>query len=173
MSDAASSAPQTPPGDSLAALRAIVDKPYLESVKYETQQFRANRQGAHLLIVEFEKYFRKRLEEMGIPTFTHCMVRTYEDQLKAYQGGFSTIHPDRGYPHQHCAIDRVHSKYGWNMTVDQWAILGHIGKEVAQMRGIDITWGGEGRFISKRWPHGDPAHWELTHWRERAKEVLR
>lgn len=173
MSDASASAPSTPPGDSLEALRAIVDRPYLDTVKYETQQFRANRQGAHLLIVEFERAFRKRCAELGIPIFCHCMVRTPEQQQKAFDGGFSTIRPESGYPHEHCAVDMIHSKYGWNMNVDQWKILGHIGKETAQLRGIEITWGGEGRFISKRWPMGDPAHWELTHWRERAKEVLR
>lgn len=164
-------APETPKGDARAALAALVDVDYLSSRKYEEQQWRANREGAHLLILDFEKAFIKRLREAGIPAFTHCMVRSQAMQRDAYRKGLSNHTGDKEYAHQHCAIDVIHSKFGWNMQRDHWLIFGHLGKEVAKLRGIDIVWGGDWR--SKRWPEGDPAHWELAEWRERAKEVLR
>lgn len=152
-------------------MSAITDRAYLETKRYEEQQWRAERKNAHLLILEFEKAMVKRCRELGIPVFAHCVVRAPEEQLRAFKGGFSNDDPSDGYPHEHCAVDIIHSKYGWNMSVDQWRVIGHIGKEVARLRGIEITWGGDWK--SKRWPHGDPAHWELTQWRERAKEVLK
>jgi hypothetical protein len=171
VSDATEKAPATPPGDSREAMRSLVDKPYLDTSRYEGQQWRANRKGAHLLIVEFEKAFIKRCAEIGIPMFCHCMVRTPDEQRQLFKDGYSNDSPDDGmYPHKACAVDIVHSKYGWNLTVDQWAVIGHIGKEVAQLRGIKITWGGDWK--TKRFPNGDPAHWELTEWEERQKEVL-
>ena len=36
---------------------------FLKTRKYEEQQWRATRKGGHLLIVEFEKAFIKRLKE--------------------------------------------------------------------------------------------------------------
>lgn len=156
----------TVPGDSRDALRAMVDRDYLGHPRYQEQQWRAERQGAHLLIVEFEKAFVKKCAEYGVPMFAHCVVRTREEQARVFREGHSKTPPTGQWAHQHCAVDVIHSKYGWNLTRDQWNLLGHIGKDVAKVRGIDIVWGGGWR---SPW---DPAHWELAHWRERAKEVL-
>lgn len=164
-------APAVKPGDAKAALAALVNAPFLHTRSYEQQQWRADRFGAHLLIVEFEKAFVKRLKEVGIPAYCHTMVRSKLAQAAAAKGGFSHFDGTAPYVHQHCAVDIVHSQYQWDMERSHWLIFGHIGKEVARMRGIDIIWGGDWK--SKRWPEGDPAHWELANWRERAKEVLR
>lgn len=169
--DADMKAPAVKSGDAKAALAALVDRDFLDSRKYEEQQWRADRKNAHLLIVEFEKRFIKRLRELGVPAFCHAMVRTRADQKKAFDGGFSTKDGAEPYAHEHCAVDIIHSKYGWNMSREHWLIFGHVGKEVAKLLGIDITWGGDWK--SKRWPDGDPAHWELKDWRERNNEVLR
>lgn len=159
--------PKTPAGDAQAIIRALSDTEYLKSALYEEQQWRAVRENAHLLILEFENAFVKRLREMGMPFFAHCVVRTPKEQARAFLAGNSKIHPTEPYPHQHCAVDIIHSKYGWELTVDQWAVIGHIGKEVAHMRGIAVEWGGDWRSLY------DPAHWQLANWRERAKEVLK
>jgi len=164
-------APFAPPNDARANLRSLQDFKFLSTQKYQEQQWRATREGGHLLIIEFEKAFIKRLREEGIPAFCHAMVRTQEDQRKAFKGGFSNFDGSQPYVHEHCAVDVIHSIYGWNMERSQWLIFGHLGKEVAKMRGIDIVWGGDWK--SKRWPEGDPAHWELADWRNRALEVLR
>lgn len=157
-------APKTPPGDAKAIIQALSDPEYLRSEVYQEQQWRAVREGAHPLILKFEKAFIKRLREIGIPMFPHCIVRTPEVQARAYMEKRSKAHPAEGYPHQRCAVDVIHSKYGWEMSVDQWAVIGHIGKEVAHMLGIAMEWGGD-------WPTlYDPAHWQLANWRERAKE---
>lgn len=164
-------APFAPPNDAQANLRSLQDVTFLKTRKYEEQQWRAVREGGHLLIVEFEKAFLKRLKAEGIPAYCHAMVRTKEDQRKAFKGGFSNFDGSQPFVHEHCAVDVVHSKFHWNMARSQWLIFGFLGKEVAKLHEIDIIWGGDWK--SKRWPEGDPAHWELANWRERAKEVLR
>lgn len=163
-------APPVKPGDARAALAALVNPAFLKTTVYESQQWRANRDGAHLLIKEFERALIKRLAELGIPAFAHAMVRTKDEQKKAFDGGFSNFDGSKPFVHEHCAVDVVHSQFGWNMSRPHWLIFGHVGKEVAKMRQIDIIWGGD--WVTKKWPEGDPAHWELAQWRERAKEVL-
>jgi len=154
------------PGDMQDAMRSIQDWPFLGHPTYEAQQWRAERENAHLLIVEFEQAFVKRCKVLGIPMFSHCVVRTRKMQQEVYAKGLSKNDGSKAYAHQHCAADIVHSKYAWNMNKDQWKLLGHIGKEVAHLHGIAIVWGGDWKD-----PY-DPAHWELAQWRERAKEVL-
>lgn len=156
----------TVPGDMRDALNAMKDMAFLKHPTYEAQQWRANRENAHLLILEFERAFIKRCAYLGIPMFAHTVVRDRKEQQRVYDEGFSKTKPVLKWAHQHCAADIVHSKYAWNLTKDQWKLLGHIGKEVAHMLGIAIVWGGDWK---SPW---DPAHWELAQWRERAKEVL-
>jgi len=154
------------PGDMQDAMRALQDWPFLGHPRYQEQQWRAHRENAHLLILEFEKAMVKRCAELGIPMFAQTVVRTRKMQAHLYRNGLSKNDGTKEYAHQHCAADIVHSKYAWKISEDQWKLLGHIGKEVAHLRGIAIVWGGDWKD-----PY-DPAHWELAQWRERAKEVL-
>lgn len=154
-------------GDMQDALRSLQDFDRLKGVIYEQQQWRANREGAHLLILDFEKAFIKRLESLGLPFFAHCVVRTKQQQKKEFDEGHSKNDGSKPFPHDGTAVDIIHSKYGWNLSKDQWKIIIHIGKEVAKVRGIDITNGADFKGLY------DPAHWQLTEWRERQKELLR
>lgn len=159
-------APDNVPNDMRDALRKLVDNDFLDHPRYQEQQWRASRKGAHLLILEFEKAMVKRCRELGIPMYAHTVVRDQDTQQRLFKEGFSKTPGTSEWAHEHCAADIVHSRYAWNLTKDQWKLLGHIGKEVAQTRGIAIVWGGDWKS-----PY-DPAHWELAQWRERAKEVL-
>lgn len=155
------------PGNMRDAWRAIQDREFIDSRKYEEQQWRAVRENAHLLILEFADAMVKRCKELGVPMYAHTIVRTPMEQAKVFAGGYSNFNGTKPYVHQHCAVDIVHGKYGWNMSKDQWKFICHIGKEVAQVRQIAIVSGGDWK---NPW---DPAHWELAQWRERAQEVLR
>lgn len=155
------------PNDHRNALLTMKDEAFLRHTRYQEQQWRANRNGAHLLIIEFEKALVKHMRLLGVPMFAHCVVRTPTEQAARFQEGNSRKNGVGPYPHRHCAADIIHSKYAWNLSKEQWAIIGHCGKEVASFRNIDIVWGG-----SPEYGFYDPAHWELAHYREREKEVL-
>ena len=142
-----------------ATLDGMRNVDFLRSEMYADQQQRANRKGAHEDILAFEKAFIARMASLGVPMFAHNMVRTTAEQNALFVKGVSKAKGKQG-PHTHgCAVDIVHSLLAWNLPDKGWKLIGHIGLEVAKTSGIDVTWGG-------KWKFYDPAHWELTNWRE-------
>lgn len=156
------------PDDLRGALYTMRDAAFLRHPRYEEQQQRAKRDGAHLLILEFADKTVERLRLLDVPAFAHSILRTPTEQAAAFAKGNSRKNGTEPYPHGGTAVDIIHSKFGWNLSREQWLIFGHVGKEVAKLRGIDIRWGGDPEY-----GFYDPAHWELAHWRERQKELLR
>lgn len=141
------------------ALRGIIDRGFLGSRKWQEQQWRANREGIHPDIREFETLLVRRMAKIGVPMFAAEVVRTPERQNELYALGNSKAKAGQS-PHQFgLAADIVHSVKGWNLDRKAWALIGHVGKELAQQRGLKITWGGD-------WEFYDPAHWEVTFWKQ-------
>ncbi|MBT9371785.1 hypothetical protein [Rhizobium sp. CSW-27] len=154
------------------ALQAMRNPGFLKSPRYQEQQTRANRVGAHPHILEFSDKLVKRGAALGIPLFAHCIVRTFDEQAAAFVLGHSKDHPDDGlWPHRCAAVDIIHGTLGW---MDQpniphaWDVIGHLGHEVARSMDIKITWGGDwdgdGDTMDNRLY--DPAHFELSNWRQ-------
>ena len=145
------------------ALDAMRNAGFLKAPRYQEQQKRANRLGAHPLIVAFADKLVKRGAQMGIPLFPHCIVRTYDEQIAAYTRGASRDSPTDGlWPHKFAAVDIIHGTLGWMdepIILHAWEILGHLGKEVANSMDIEIEWGGD-------WKFRDPAHWEMKGWKD-------
>lgn len=134
------------------------NRPMLNTVKWQEQQWRAGRQGAHPTILEFERVFIERMAALGVPMFAHTVIRTYDEQLKLFHDGHSKDSPLDGlWPHKCAAVDIVHSVRAWDMHRTEWALVGHVGKELAKSRGWKLDWGGDWKFY-------DPAHWQLTGW---------
>lgn len=145
------------------ALAKIANEDFLKSSRYSEQQMRADRLKAHPDILLFERKLIRRMAELGVPMFAHCVWRTHEDQLKAYKAGNSKATPENA---PHCngvAVDVIHSTRAWALDENAWKLIGHIGKEIAATNNLPITWGGDWRFY-------DPAHWELHPWREYAQK---
>lgn len=139
-------------------LRRMVDRPFCFSEKYSEQQGRADRIGSQPAILEFERKLVKRLHKLGVPVFAHCVNRGSAEQNRLFREGRSKARAGES-PHNYgAAADIVHGTMAWGLTRKQWAIIGHVGKELAASLGIDVTWGGDWKFY-------DPAHWELTDWR--------
>lgn len=146
---------QEPPSYA-AALVGLQNAAFFTNVKFQAQQFRADWTGAHPDLVEFHKAFQARLRKLGVPMFAAEAVRAGERQDELHAAGLSKT---RDSAHEHgCSMDFCHSLRGWNLSKAEWAIIGHIGKEVAQQRGLKMTWGGD-------WDFYDPAHWEVTFWK--------
>ena len=140
-------------------LRAMVDRAFCFSQKYGEQQGRADRFGAQPAILDFERKLVKRAFKLGIPLFAHCVIRGSQEQNQAFREGKSRARAGES-PHNYgAAVDLIHGTKAWALSRKQWLILGHLGKELAAQQGLPVTWGGD-------WSFWDPAHWELTHWRE-------
>lgn len=145
-----------------AALVDMQDAEFCESQKWQEQQWRADRTGVPLDLCEFGERFINRAKKMySIPLFCHTARRTREEQLRLVEQGFSK---SPFGPHTHgLALDIIHSTKAWNLSKNQWALLGHIGCEVAKDVLIKLEWGGN-------WSNPyDPAHWQIAQWRQRVK----
>lgn len=154
-----------PEGSYQAALATLVNRPFLKTERYQEQQTRANWEGAHPAILDWHDWVQSKLRGMGIPMFAHSVVRTYEQQMTEFVDGDSKDSPADGYwPHKGTAIDLIHSNRGWKLTEQEWALIGHVGHEVARQHGLKLVWGGnDGPGDRFKW---DPAHWEVANWRD-------
>lgn len=146
-------------GPMQTARATLMDEQFLKSPRYQEQQWRANRNGAHSDILDFERLFIRHMRKLGIPMFAHNMVRTKDEQAALYVRGVTQAKAGSS-PHNHgCAVDIVHGVRAWELTRNEWALIGHLGKELANKRGFKLTWGGD-------WSFWDPAHWELADWKK-------
>lgn len=146
------------------ALVGLVDRRFIANQRYQEQQFRAARLGANPGILQFERRFVKRMRDLGVPFFAHCVVRSREEQALRKAEGVSKAGPGQS-PHQYgCAVDLVHGTKAWGLTDKQWQAVGHIGRETAKSCGLKLVWGGDdpGEADKFSW---DPAHWELDGWK--------
>lgn len=143
------------------ARQALLRPDYFATQKWMDQKLRADRVGASLEILEFERAFVRRLQRAGIPFFAHCVMRSGEDQDKLFRAYRSRARAGES-PHQHgYAVDLIHSVYGWNLPDKKcWALIGELGKEVAKSIQLEIEWGGD-------WVFFDPAHWQVAGWKDR------
>ena len=155
------------PGDYAAALRGIMSPAFLKTERYQSQQWRANRVGAHPNIVRFEQALVKRMRELGVPMFAHCVVRSKADQDAAYARGVSQIKGAQPYAHAFAACDIIHSVKGWDIPEKAWDLVGHCGYEIAKKLRIPMIWGGDWDGDGDKGDQKlyDPAHWELAFWR--------
>lgn len=152
-------------GEFGAELRDMRDRAFVASERYQEQQWRAQREwsergetrAAHPELLEFERKLIKRMAKLGVPMFAFCVYRNGRQQELLKEQGLSKA--GAGFsPHQYgLAVDIVHGTKAWNLSRKQWALVGHIGKEVAAQLGIKVRWGGD-------WAFYDPAHWELADW---------
>lgn len=140
-------------------LRGMTDRAFLASERYSDQQGRADRTGAHPDIIEFERKLIKRAAKLGVPLFAHAVTRGATEQNRLYVQGHTKARAGESPHNFGAAVDIIHGTKGWNLTRKQWEIVGHLGKELAASLGLRVKWGGDWKFY-------DPAHWELTDWRE-------
>lgn len=151
------------------ALRGCADVQYLLTRNYQEQQWRADRKGAHPNILIFEKLFVRRMAGLNVPVFAHNMLRDLAWQQKLFDEGVSKAKPGSS-PHQYgCAVDIVHGTKAWELTDEQWLLMGHVGHELGRQLGIKLVWGGnDGPGDKFAW---DPAHWQLADWRKVKKAM--
>ena len=111
------------------ALRRLGDPVYLTSHRYRDQvaRFSAFQATAHATM--FERAVVRRFRRLGVPMFAEVCL-------------FGNV------------IELVHCTLGRRLSDRQWAVVGHVGQEVAGQLGVDVVWGGDGSPFS-------PSTWEV------------
>lgn len=131
--------------------------------KYYLKTFdRADYYGAPAPLRVFTWRFMKALRARGLPFYVHTCWRSPDDQQKLKSDGFSQVARS---PHQKsCAVDIVSAVDHWEIPETLWYYVGTLGESVAKSTpfpsGVSMEWGG-------RWKFFDPAHWQLSDWRQR------
>lgn len=170
------------PGPIAAGIAAMVDREWLASANWQEQLRRADRIGqpglwdkeptqerlalatARWQVLDFERLLVRRMSKLGVPMFAHEVWRSAERQAELAADGFSKLVDG---PHMHgLAVDVIHARKGWRLTRQQWAVVGHVGRELATQRGYKLTWGGT---WADPW---DPAHWQVSNWRELVRDAM-
>lgn len=153
------------------AVAGMVDTEFIKTVKYGEQQYRADMLGAHPIILEFSTLLVRRMRDIGVPMFPHCIWRNADQQEELYRQGFSKVRYPQSAHNRGCAVDVVHSTKAWGLTDRQWQIVGHVGRELAASKGWKLVWGGDDPGVDDEF-NWDPAHWELANWRAHAMARL-
>ncbi|RUV54678.1 hypothetical protein EOA85_24060 [Mesorhizobium sp. M5C.F.Ca.IN.020.29.1.1] len=144
-------------------LQGLRDRAFMMGERYAAQQLRADREGSRPELLAFLDAFQRQLRALGVPMFAHCLVRDSAAQDAAYAAGTSKAQAGESAHNYGCAVDLVHSRRAWDLTKREWAVIGHIGKDVAARNQLKINWGGDdGPGDNFDW---DPAHWELRNWK--------
>lgn len=145
---------------------------FVNGLKHREQQTRAVRRPADPDILKFERAFIKRMNDHGIPFFSHCIVRTPEQQMQLWREGKSQIQKNGAHV-KGMATDLIHSTRAWNLSKEEWEFVHKIGLDAARRAKVPIRWGadwdrdGIPTYYDPDERFYDPAHWELADWRTR------
>ena len=71
-----------------SAVKTLANSAFLNGLRWEEQQARANRHDADVDILAFERSFIRMMSDYEIPMFAHCVVRSMVEQRRAYEAGF-------------------------------------------------------------------------------------
>lgn len=144
---------------------------FISSTGHLSQWDRADWAYVDLRLAYWAALFQEAARKRGIPLYVHCALRDKATQDAHYAKGTSKVR----YPHSAHnigeAVDIVHGLYHWDMSRQEWALLGVLGKlalervnaQLPKDRKLHLTWGGDWQSF---W---DPAHWEISDYRARTR----
>lgn len=146
--------------------RLKVTKGFHTSEAHLKRHMRADWQHVPIELQMFAARLIYNLRKADVPMYVHQAFRTKEQQDLLYAKGRSKPGPkvtNTQWPRAaHCqgvAVDIVHGRYHWELSKHEWNAIGKIGLQLADRMNLKLTWGGN-------WSFWDPAHWELTDWKQ-------
>lgn len=148
------------PNSHQEAARGLVDRGAADSIALSARTLKSSIEGVDPDLKDFSTAFLKELKRRGMPFFPHCYVRSGAVQDSLYAQGVTKARAGESSHNWGMAVDIVHFGRFWNLSHKEWAVIGHIGLEVARRRNLKLSWGGN-------WSFYDPAHWELSDWKAR------
>lgn len=144
--------------DHAAAALSLRDVKAVHSLDYREAQSKTSTAQTHPDVLRFANAFRRELERHGVPMFPFEFHRSHARQSTLLSQKVTKAGPGHSPHNWGCAVDVVHLNRFWDLTRQEWALVGALGKEAARKAKVPIVWGGD-------WSFYDPAHWELKRWR--------
>lgn len=148
---------------------------FILSEAHLRQWDRADWQFCDPRLMRWSAMFQEEARKRGIPLYVHCAFRTAAEQQEMVRKHVSRTNFPNSAHNIGEAVDVVHGVYHWEMTKQEWAMVGVLGRLVLDRFNaplpksvrLDLTWGGDWR---SPW---DPAHWEISDYRNRTRIVQR
>jgi len=125
--------------------------------------------------------FCEAARKRGIPLYVHSAFRSEAEQTALLKAGRTKAPYPSSAHNIGEAVDIVHGVYHWALTKQEWLYLSKLGQECLRRLNstlpvepphrlvpwrckFDLKWGGS-------WSFYDPAHWEISDFRERLRRV--
>lgn len=143
---------------------------FLRSTGHEQQHLRADWAYVDLRLAYWAAHFIAQARKRHIPLYVHCALRDKATQDAHFAKGVSKARYPRSAHNIGEAVDIVHGLFHWEMSRQEWSLLGVLGKlslervnaMLPRARKLALTWGGD-------WKFWDPAHWEISDYRARTR----
>lgn len=132
----------------------LVDWAMIGSNELLLHDTRADWAGVDPRIRAFAGKLVQKFRGWGVPLVAIEARRTVLRQRQLYDDGKSKVSGPVAAHTVGGAVDIVHAGFWWNMSRDEWAYIGAVGRSVDP----SLTWGGS-------WSFYDPAHWECPEWK--------
>lgn len=108
-----------------------------------------------------------------IPLYVHTALRDEAEQTRVLKAGHSKAKYPRSAHNIGEAVDIVHGIFHWDMSVKEWALVHALGRlcldrfnaQLPKAEKLELTWGGNFKTLY------DPAHWEVSDYRSRIREL--
>lgn len=146
---------------------------FIQSTGYLSQGERADWSHVDVRLMYWAALVVEYARKRGIPLYVHTALRGREEQERLRKAGHSKAAYGRSAHNIGEAVDIVHGLYHWNLTKQEWGLIHVLGRlalervnaQLPKERKLQLTWGGHFNSLY------DPAHWEVTSFRERLRPL--
>jgi hypothetical protein len=157
--------------------RLRVGKHYFTDETYLRQMHRADWQHTDPRLMRWAAMVVQDARKAGVPLYIHSAFRTKAQQDEIVSRGASKARWPRSAHNIGEAVDIVHSVFHWDLSPQEWQYLYALGTRALRRlnatltndQKLDLNWGGPSSIDDTfKW---DPAHWEITTYRSRIREL--
>lgn len=155
-----------------APQRLKVGEHFFTSEAHLRQSQRADWAHCDPRLMEWAMRLVEHARRRGVPLYVHAALRGEVEQNDLKAKGRSRAAYPRSAHNIGEAVDIVHGVFHWDMTPQEWALVGVLGQRVLDRYNatlpvsnrLALEWGG-------KWKFWDPAHWEVADYRARIRRL--
>lgn len=162
-----------PPDDGWQAPERLKAPNHFRTSSYLRQLDRADWSFCDPRLTVWAAYVQKLAQARDIPLYVHTALRSKAVQNQHVRDGTSKAKYPLSAHNIGEAVDLVHGTYHWDMSRQEWAMIHTLGRlaldrvnsRLAAADWLSLTWGGHFKTLY------DPAHWEISDYRHRTREL--
>lgn len=161
------------PGPTWDAPERLKAPLHFKTEQYMQQRVRADYAHTDPRLMVFGATLVQMAQKRQIPLYVHTALRSEREQNKAKAAGNSKASYGRSPHNIGEALDIVHGVFHWSMNRSEWALLHALGRlaldnvntRLKAANKLELVWGGGFKSLY------DPAHWEISDFRQRLSRL--